>query len=146
MRILTIDPGINGGLCAPDENGIMQCWKMPDGNQAILALLKEIKADGVNHCIMEKTGTYRAGNSGTAAVKFARHCGFLEGCLMALGFEVKQVSPQRWMHRLGVLPVDKRARKNKIKELMQAYYPHIKVTLALSDALGIQATCNWENV
>ena len=146
MRTLTIDPGINGGLAWEDVDGIVKAVKMPHGNEAIYGFLVYIKKLGINRCILEKTGTYRPGNSGIAAVKFARHCGFLEGCLIALGFEVKQVSPQKWMNRLGILPTDKTARKNKIKELMKFQYSHLKITLKTSDALGIKSTCNFENV
>jgi hypothetical protein len=38
---------------------------------------------------------------------------------------------------MGEVPKDKKERKNKIKELMARKYPHLKVTLSTSDALGI---------
>ncbi|MBU2051208.1 MAG: hypothetical protein KKH61_19850, partial [Gammaproteobacteria bacterium] len=88
--------------------------------------------------IMERVGTYMPGNSGPAAATFARHCGNLEATLYMCGVSAEQVLPNKWMKVvMGEVPKDKKERKNKIKELMARKYPHLKVTLSTSDALGI---------
>ena len=136
-RLLAIDPGMSGGCAWIDVDGIVQAVKMPATLVDISELLQELKASGITDVIMEKTGTYRHGQSGPASVKFARHCGNLEGLLVGLGFALEEVPPNTWMKKLGTMPKEKKDRKNHIKSIVQMKYPHIKVTLATSDALGI---------
>ena len=138
--MLAIDPGQSGGLAYIDQDGIVQAEKMPPTMTDIIDRLIELKAEGVKTAILEKTGTYVPGNSGPAAVTFARHNGHLEAALYALGFSTTQVSPAVWQRKLGALPKDKKARKNAIKNMMAARFPHLKVTLATADALAILST------
>ena len=56
---------------------------------------------------------------------------------MALAMPLVEIAPHNWMKALGTFPTDKRERKNAIKNLMQARYPHLTITLSTSDALGL---------
>jgi hypothetical protein len=103
--------------------------------------LAELKADGIDKAVVERTGTYIPGNSGPAAVTFARHCGHIEAALYALGISTTQVSPSVWQKKLGALPKDKKDRKNAIKTMMATRHPHLKVTLANADALAMMEVC-----
>ena len=137
---LAIDPGQFGGLAYTDQDGIVQAEKMPPTMTDLIDSLVELKATGITRAVVERTGTYVPGNSGPGAVKFGRHCGQIEAALYALGFSTTQVSPAVWQRKLGALPKDKKARKNAIKNMMAARYPHLKVTLSTADALAILAT------
>ena len=140
--VLAIDPGKTGGLAIMDEDGIVTAERMPIlGMTDIVDRLIEIKKDhkGIT-CILEKTGTYVKGNSGTSAATFARHCGNLEAALYAIGISFVQIAPSVWMRKLGTMPKLKKARKAKIKNEMACLYPGIKVTLNTADALGILTT------
>lgn len=153
--ILAIDPGAGGGLAWRTETGGVVAVKMPDGVTEQCTAIRELHPTQV---VVERVGTYMPGNSGPAAVAFARHCGNLEGIIVALGLPMippKGVTPQTWQNVMGLTklePIDKAVdpatrkrilaerkaqRKNEIKELMQRRYPHLKVTLATADALGI---------
>jgi hypothetical protein len=137
MNMLAIDPGASGGF-ALISNGGVACYQMPETQGDTVELLVSIKASNTElQCVMEKTGGYMPGNSGPAACKFARGCGFLEGVIMALCIPLVEVSPATWMKALGSLPKEKKERKNAIKALMQQRYPCLKITLKTSDALGI---------
>ena len=136
-RIATIDPGVNGGIAWIDEDGIAQAQKMPDTLHDLIDSLRSLKVSGIDDMVIEKTGTYRPGNSGPAAAKFARHCGQVEGVAATLGFSVEQVPPATLMKKLGSLPKDKAERKLAIKNIVQLKYPHLKITLNTADALGI---------
>ena len=140
--IIAIDPGMNGAIAWIDQDSIVHAENMPDTYTEIADFLRAIyiKMKG-SECVVEKVGTYQPGNSGPAAVKFARHCGNIEGILYCLGISTTQIPPQTWMKKLGALPKDKKDRKNKIKEMMASKYPHLKVTLKNADALGILTTC-----
>ncbi|HRZ13071.1 MAG TPA: hypothetical protein P5567_11530 [Kiritimatiellia bacterium] len=136
--ILAIDPGQSGGIAWMDDDGVVNCADMLPTAGDIIDHLRMLKAAGREiTAYLEKTGGYVPGNSGPAACKFARGCGLLEGAIMALAIPLVEVAPGVWMKTLGSLPSDKRARKNAIKGLMQARYPHLKITLSTADALGL---------
>lgn len=119
------------------QDGVVTATRMPEGMTAQVDLLREYACNNPEHVIIEKTGTYRPGNSGPAACKFARHCGHLESALYAMGVPVLQIPPSKWMKALGTLPGDKAARKRAIKEEVARRYPDVSVTLATADALGM---------
>lgn len=136
-NLIAIDPGASGGI-AWCKDGIVHCAPMPEGMTAQAEKIREIRISmGLATTIMEKTGGYRPGNSGPAAATFARHCGHIEAILYCLAIPTVQVAPQTWMKSLGALPSDKAERKKAIKEEMSRRYPHLKVTLKVSDALGL---------
>ena len=136
--ILTIDPGLSGGIAWRDtEYDILTC-SMPEGLAEIVDKLRSIQNEnpGIT-AVIEKTGTYMPGNSGPGAVTFARHCGHIEAILYTLGIPTIQVTPQKWMKCIGALPKEKKERKNAIKEWVARRHPDIKVTLKTSDALAL---------
>ncbi len=138
--MIAIDPGAKGAIVYDDDDGIICAEKMPDTPGSIVDALLDIKhATPTNdlRCVWEKTGTYMPGNSGPGAATFARHCGVIEGVLLAIGIPQQQVPPQKWQKHFGALPKDKGDRKRRIKQLMQERYPHLKVTLDNADALAI---------
>ena len=163
MRI-SIDPGGSGGIACKID-GKIYAFKMPDTPKDIWGLILSLKSDDT-FCWVERVGGYMPGNSGPAAVAFARHCGHIDMALLAAGIRHDTVTSQKWMHwligkpnypKLPEIPKElskkdqnkmlkeqnkirakrKQERKNKIKEKMQRLYPDLKVTLALADALGL---------
>jgi len=136
--MIAIDPGCaSGGIAWIDEDGIVRAMNMPDGMTAIADELRTLKASGISGALIENVGGYMPGNSATAAVKFARHVGHLEAICYCLGISTAKVAPNTWMTGIGSYPKDKAQRKRAIKEDMARRYPHLKVTLATADALGI---------
>lgn len=155
--IIAIDPGATGGIAWEYDYKYEYVIKMPDTPRDIEEHLRSLIAMSEdNFCYLEKVGQYMPGNAGPAAVKFARHCGVLEGIIVSLGIPYKEVLPAKWQNyfigkpnypkipkeiqgkaRKQILAKRKTERKNKIKAKAQALYPHLKITLATSDALGI---------
>ena len=136
--LIAIDPGASGAIAWICADGITHAENMPDTFPEIADRIRELRIDlGGAQCVIEKVGTYMPGNSGPAAAKFARHCGHLEMALYCHGIPTTQITPQKWMKRLGTFPKDKKARKNAIKTMMATRHPAIKVTLKNADALGI---------
>ena len=153
--IIAIDPGAAGGI-AFDRDGKVFAYKMPDTLADIRDLMSCYidPSNAIIYC--ERVGTYMPGNSGPSAATFAEHVGALKGIICCLRIPVIFPTPATWMnHFIGkqsyekkvegttpqawkiVLSRRKQERKNKIKAKAQELYPHLKVTLALSDALGI---------
>lgn len=136
---IAIDPGKNGGIAFSIGDEPVGAVRMPATMTDLHAALLEISAKGtVVRVLVENTGTYRPGNSGPGAVKFARHCGHIEALVYALGLPCEQIPANRWMKSfLGTVPKAKKDRKLKIKEKVQRLYPHLDVTLLTADALGL---------
>lgn len=137
MNLIAIDPGANGGIAWHDGE-IVRATKMPESPYLLAGELSEISRRTYRKVYVENVGKYVPGNSGPASVKFARHVGNIEGILAALGISYDFVAPTTWMKSfLTTVPKDKKQRKHAIRDKAQRLFPHLKVTLATSDALGI---------
>lgn len=134
--MIAIDPGASGAIVFDTPDGLY-IEKMPETQRDVFDLLTLAHLSGNNICTIEKTGGYMPGNSGPAAVKFARMCERVEMGAICCGLGVDLVPPQKWMKYLGALPKDKKDRKNAIKAAMQRRFPNIKITLWNADALAI---------
>lgn len=137
--ILAIDPGASGGIAVRSADCTITAQPMPDGMTAQIDALRETVAQhpGIT-AIVERVGYWMPGDHPNSACKFARHCGQLEAALYTLGIPIRQVLPRKWMETVcGTLPKDKTQRKRAIKEEMQRRHPHLTVTLATADAIGL---------
>ncbi len=147
--IIAVDPGAGGGWSWEFENKIY-VKKMQETPKDLFLFLQDLakEVDGFENIVayVERVGAYVSGNSATAAVKFSRHCGNIEAFLLALNIPYHEILPNKWItYFIGKqkYPASmtsaqrKTKRKNLIKAKAQALYPHVKVTLAVSDALGL---------
>lgn len=136
--LMSIDPGLSGGIAYQNREGNVSAVPMPKGMTAQADFLRSLAVENPDiECVMESVGKHFPGNSGVATATFSRHAGNLEAILYCYGIATSQVSPQKWMKALGPFPKDKKERKNAIKEKMSRLYPHLFVTLKLADALGL---------
>lgn len=142
-RILAIDPGASGGMAyTDDDNSQAASFPMPDTEGDVLDKLREIAALGIQVCYIEEVGGYcGAAMPGSAMFKFGRGFGFTLGCLMALGFRVEMVKPQKWQKHFSLGTVKSNGGKvpwkNRLKSEAQRRFPTSHVTLATADALLI---------
>jgi hypothetical protein len=136
-RMMAIDPGESGGMAWLDEDGTVQAAPMPAGMTVQIDAMRALVASGCRRVVLEKVGSFRPGNGGVSACKFARHCGNLEAAAYTMGAEQVAVAPQTWQKAMGALPKEKAERKRAIREEMSRRYPHLAVTLKTADALGI---------
>jgi len=140
-RLLAIDPGAAGGFAWRDRDGTVRAEPMPCGMTAQADFIRGLAADlpGLE-AVLERTGTYMPGNSGTAAVTFARHCGHIDAALYCSGIPIRHnPTPQQWMKALGTWPKEKQDRKRAIREWAARRYPDLLVTLSTADALALLA-------
>lgn len=137
--IIAIDPGQSGGFATIDADGTERACHMPDGMTAIVdaLLAQRTMLGGSVRAVIENVGFSMPGNGKVGTATFARHVGHLEAALYCLGIPTEKVSPQKWQKSLGAFSKDYDQRKKQIKELMARRYPHIVVTLATADALGM---------
>lgn len=133
MGLIAVDPGANGGL-AVLSMGTVTARKLTPWD-----FLDTMRSHTDKMVFIEDVGYHVKGNNAQASCTFARHVGWLHGVLIALDMRSKPISAKDWQRHVldGVEHKGKKERKDAIKCIMQVRYPHIKVTLATADALGI---------
>ena len=145
--LIAIDPGAKGAFAVFRRAEITT---VPfTGDSDFLESMLSIKLDSQRCgdevvCWLERVGGYvGSGQPGSAMFKFGDNFGFIRGVVMALGFELRLVSPQTWQKGLPSTPkladraAAKRAHKRALKERAAQLYPGRKITLANADALLI---------
>lgn len=138
--ILGIDPGKSGGLAITDNERI-ECMPMPLTDGDVVDVIRSFScwsSDGSDlFCYIEKVGGYIKGNKapGSAMFNFGHGRGVLIGALMAFGWRIIEVPPQRWQKWLGIGKCG--GQKNKLKAEAQRRFPDQNVTLKTADALLI---------
>jgi hypothetical protein len=140
--ILAIDPGASGGIAVLDSEGNPNCFNMPDTFGDVVECLRAARSTGIVTAFVEEVGGFcGVGQPGSAMFKFGKGCGVIEGALMALGFRIELVKPQKWQKHFG-LGTTKQAGgkadwKRKLKAEAQRRFPACDVTLKTADALLI---------
>lgn len=139
-RLIAIDPGGSGGI-AWQEEGSVNSVKMPETEGDIVSFFRGFKPSAYTVFMEEVGGYVGRAQPGSAMFKFGRHTGFVIGVVMALGFRLEMVRPQKWQKNLGLgtsTSCDSKADwKRKLKAEAQRKYPGIGVTLYNADALLI---------
>ena len=157
--IIAIDPGLSGGI-AWQMNEQVRAVRMPYTPKGIIELLWDIRTawdeDKKNPtpcysvCYLEEIKGVLPNQSSKATWTFGVHYGVLQGILLALGIPIVYVKPNTWQKAIGASRPStphgankatkeriKREGKRNIKEIVEARYPSLKITLATADALGI---------
>ena len=131
-----IDPGKNGGI-GIIYNDLQYCRKCPT---TVTDMSEEIKVvmgiapDIQKYAIIESV--HSMPRQGVKSVfTFGQGYGQWLGILASHEIPYIQVTPQKWMKFYGVMPKDKKERKNKLKHLAQQRFPNLNITLATSDAM-----------
>lgn len=137
--ILAIDPGATGAVATRYADGGITVENLPKFG-ALRMLLLTLQRQGELRVIVENVGGYMPGNSGPAAVSFARHCGTIDGLLIAFNMTPIAVLPRVWMKWLGVPPgMEQADRKRWIAANVRERFPHMKIAQRNADAMGILA-------
>ena len=135
--VLAIDPGRSGGI-AYNDGYTSTSVKMPNTDGDVVDILRSLSAHtGERICYIEKVGGFVKGNKtpGSAMFKFGHGRGVVMGALMACGWRIIEVTPQRWQAWLNIGKCG--GDKNKLKAEAQRRFPSHKVTLKTADALLI---------
>jgi hypothetical protein len=137
---LAIDPGASGGIAWQTQEAVCT-QRMPSTEGDILSFMRRFNPNEYVVFMEEVGGYVGKAQPGSAMFTFGRNTGFLIGVIMALGFRLEMVRPQRWQKDLGIgnsrACASKTEWKNKLKALAQRKFPGVDVTLATSDALLI---------
>ena len=132
-----IDPGKSGGICFLMDDDI-KSFKCPVTTHDMTEDLVDIKETSMflSGCtaIVEKVHAF-PGQGVTSCFNFGYNYGLWLGILSALKIPYTLVSPQKWMKFYGVPKMERKDRKNYLKQFAQQMYPDHKVTLYNADAI-----------
>jgi hypothetical protein len=140
---LAIDPGLGGGIACKCGDQPPEAHRMPETEGDLVILLRQLAPDPTTTtAVVEQVGGFvGVDQPASRAFTFGRGFGFLLGCLQTMGIRIELVRPQKWQRffSLGTATscASKTAWKNKLKSLAQRLFPHLKPTLATTDALLI---------
>tara|TARA_R110002110_G_scaffold147162_2_gene337569 strand:- start:836 stop:1273 length:438 start_codon:yes stop_codon:yes gene_type:complete len=128
-----IDPGKAGGICFLNGDDI-KTFKCPATTHDMAEEL--ILARDIKKCIVILEKVHSFPGQGVRSVwTFAENYGTWLGILSALHIQYSLVSPQKWMKYYSVPKMERKDRKNYLKQLAQQMYPDHKVTLYNADAI-----------
>lgn len=114
--------------------------KMPATDREILGLLEALpNHDHQRVGYLETLVKYAGTNMPSSAMAvYASNWGTIKGMMTALHYRIIIVPPKSWQRILGLGSAQGMSRtewKNKLKQMAEQLYPHLKVTLATADAL-----------
>jgi crossover junction endodeoxyribonuclease RuvC len=152
MRILAIDPGLQGGVCVLDQDEVILLTDLPvhrvgrAGTKALRAELDLHSLHGLlaehgpyGHAYIEKVGPMPK-QGVTSMFRFGVSFGAIQGIVATMGIAMTLVRPQRWQgfHRCG--PSGDAARQRAV-QLYPAVAPLLarKLDANRADALLIAA-------
>ena len=128
-----IDPCKSGGICFLMDDDI-KSFKCPDTTHDMTEEL--ILAKNIRKCtaIIEKVHAF-PGQGVTSCFNFGYNYGLWIGILSALKIPYVLVPPNKWMRYYSVPKMERKDRKNYLKQLAQQMHPDHKVTLYNADAI-----------
>ena len=138
MKYVGIDPGKSGGISIIDEHpNNLFAYKMPDTEQDIASIFKDISYEGESFAYIEKVSSM-PGQGVRSMFSFGQNYGFLRACLHSYQIPFDEVLPAKWQKALGCLT---KGDKNVTKSKAQQLFPTIKVTHAIADSMLIAQYC-----
>ena len=145
--VIGVDPGLTGGISILDKNKEMVVCKIPVKSivinkkkkniydmEEIVKLFSSYKEKKVLFYIEKQS--VRNGEGSVSAMTTGKHYGQLLGAAYALGFEVIEITPQKWKKQFSELVtqgiIDKRA---EIKELRISFKEELEKLVVLDKTL-----------
>jgi hypothetical protein len=163
VAYMGLDPGTQGAIAVlfDDTRWVRLFLLRSTTLQDVWKFLSDFRLDtgAVKvYAVLEQVGGYMRRNEekgtggvqpGSSMFNFGANAGALEMGLVAMGLyedsTYRKVRPDYWQRKLGVEPrrrgEPKNAHKNRLKEVAQELFPHVKVTLQTADALLLAEYC-----
>lgn len=163
MKIIGIDPGINGAIAAISKNDSethVNVYEMPETERDIHDLFQSLVKQGYKTALIEKVASM-PGNAARSMFTFGRGYGAVRMAMICNGIVFEEVLPRAWQETLGIVPrkkvpksektvskdqkrklaalssLYKKEHKNQLKAKAQQLFPYVRVSLQNADALLI---------
>ena len=143
MKIIGIDPGLNGAIAVMENNKVKEIFDvpvMPEGkknkrqlnNAQLVKLLKDIISKDEEITVVVENVSAMPGQGVTSMVNFGQTFGAIKGICAALGLPIFFVRPAKWKKHFDLINSSKDASRTKAIEM----YP------SLSDRLSKKKDVN----
>jgi crossover junction endodeoxyribonuclease RuvC len=137
MRIIGVDPGLNGALAVLDGNKIIEVFDIPvmaEGkknkrqlNSAELSsILRNNMLNNENTVVVVEQVNAMPGQGVTSMFNFGQTFGAIKGICAALGLPIFFVRPSKWKKHFDLINSSKDASRTKVIEM----YPSISNQLS----------------
>ena len=137
MKIIGIDPGLNGAIAVLQDNKVKEIFDvpvMPEGKKnkrqlnsaQLVKLLKDIIHDNEEIVVVVENVSAMPGQGVTSMFNFGQTFGAIKGICAALGLPIFFVRPAKWKKHFDLINSSKDASRTKAIEM----YP------SLSDQLS----------
>lgn len=137
MKVLGIDPGINGGWALLDENGTLETYSF--SNKSEKEISNSLSLVRPDYAFIEQV--HAAPGQGVSSMfTFGRAYGFVRGVLASRCIDFDSITPQAWQKLLRIPNRNGKTyseHKRLLKDLASKLYPTHKITLANADAILI---------
>ncbi len=143
MKIIGIDPGLNGAIAVMENNKVKEIFDvpvMPEGkknkrqlnNAQLVKLLKDIISKDEEITVVVENVSAMPGQGVTSMFNFGQTFGAIKGICAALGLPIFFVRPAKWKKHFDLINSSKDASRTKAIEM----YP------SLSDRLSKKKDVN----
>ena len=129
MKIIGIDPGLNGAIAVLQENKVKEIFDvpvMPEGKKnkrqlnsaQLVKLLKDIISDNKEVAVIVENVSAMPGQGVTSMFNFGQSFGVIKGICSALSIPIYFVRPAKWKKYFNLIKTNKDASRTKV---IQAY-------------------------
>ena len=143
MKVIGIDPGLNGAIAVLQDNKVQKIFDvpvMPEGKKnkrqlnsaQLVKLLKDIISDNEEIAVVVENVSAMPGQGVTSMFNFGQTFGAIKGICAALGLPIFFVRPAKWKKHFDLINSSKDASRTKAIEM----YP------SLSDQLSKKKDVN----
>ena len=137
MKIIGIDPGLNGAIAVLQDNKVKEIFDvpvMPEGKKnkrqlnsaQLVKLLKDIISDNEEVVVIVENVSAMPGQGVTSMFNFGQTFGAIKGICAALGLPIFFVRPAKWKKHFELINSSKDASRTKVIEM----YPSISNQLS----------------
>ena len=137
MKIIGIDPGLNGAIAVLQDNKVKEIFDvpvMPEGKKnkrqlnsaQLVKLLKDIISDNEEVVVIVENVSAMPGQGVTSMFNFGQTFGAIKGICAALGLPIFFVRPAKWKKHFDLINSSKDASRTKAIEM----YPSISNQLS----------------
>ena len=136
MKIIGIDPGLNGAIAVLENNKVKEIFDvpvMPEGKKnkrqlnsaQLVKMLKDISYNKEETVVVVENVSAMPGQGVTSMFNFGQTFGAIKGICAALGLPIFFVRPAKWKKHFDLINSSKDASRTKVIEMYPSISPRL---------------------